>query len=62
MSFNHNPHNLKVGQIVILDRRHEVTIVSFTPLYMFAKVKDKTGKWNTMTLRLSPKTESKRKK
>lgn len=60
---NHNPHNLKEGQIVILDKDFnnaiEVGIDSFTPSEMFAIVYNKNEvplvKYPIMTYRLSPK-------
>lgn len=59
---NHNPHNFKEGQHVILDKgfanSSEVVISKFTPNEMFATVysSKETGanSWQTMTTRLSP--------
>lgn len=62
---NHNKHNLKFGQTVILDKgtatECEVIIVDFTPNEVFATVRwyGNTDTWEVMTARLSPKTESK---
>lgn len=56
---NHNKYNLKEGERVTLDAEYantsEVTIISFTPLKMYALVKsDEGNEWETMTNRLTP--------
>jgi predicted acyltransferase (DUF342 family) len=56
---NHNPHNLKVGDTVIIDDGYvnggEVTIKGFTETEMFALVECEDSVWQTMTNRLTPK-------
>jgi len=58
---NHNPYNLEVGDEVVLDADFAnhglVTIESFTPLKLYAMVRSGTTCWETMTGRLTPKTE-----
>lgn len=61
---NHNPFNLKIGQVVILDKdfnnSSEVVIKSLSPNGMFASIsahdEEDTGDWywQVMTARLSP--------
>lgn len=59
---NHNPHNLKKGDIVIADKNHrngyKVVILGFTPNYVYATVhgfgEPETKTWEIMTSRLSP--------
>ena len=57
----HNKFDLKVGDIVILDKGYnnssEVEIVGFTPEEMYANIKllDEDRMWVTMTNRLTPK-------
>lgn len=57
----HNKFDLKVGDIVILDKgfnnSSEVEIVGFTPEQMYTNVKslDDDRVWVTMTNRLTPK-------
>jgi hypothetical protein len=57
---NHNPYNLKVGDEVVLDadfNNHSIVIIeAFTPHQMYATVKSGEYVWETMTHRLSPKT------
>lgn len=56
---NHNKHNLKRGQKVILDNKYPVKIHSFTPNEMFAKVYNNIGySWEVMTNRLKPLTSA----
>lgn len=65
--YNHNKHDLKVGQNVILDKTFNnssmVRILEFTPLFVYAMVQsidennELIGKaWQTMTNRLTPIT------
>ena len=62
---NHNPHNLKVGDTVILDEEYnnasEVEIISFTPdeLTAFILSPEDGDRWVVMTSRLTPITNSK---
>lgn len=57
---NHNPHNLKVGDTVILDEDvdggFQVVITTFSPNYLFAIVRwIYDGEyWQVMTNRLTP--------
>lgn len=61
-AINHNKHNLKQGDMVILDKdfrnKSYVKILSFTPNQMYALVNgefDLPEKgWQVMTARLSP--------
>lgn len=62
---NHNKHNLKVGDVVILDKgartESEVEIQRFTPNQVYAMItpiqaQDSTIQWEVMTNRLSPIT------
>lgn len=54
---NHNPQNLKVGEVVMLDadfnNPSSVTIVDFTPSGMFAVVRSNEVEWEVMTSRLT---------
>jgi len=65
---NHNPHNLKPGQTVILDAKYanssEVVIHSMTPYKLYSQVyaAEDSGRkfsevkmWDVMTKRLTPK-------
>ena len=58
---NHNPYDLKINDIVILDEKFnnstKVIIESFTSNKMFAGVKDYEDDyfiWNVMTNRFTP--------
>lgn len=55
---NHNPFNLQVGEIVIIDDKYvnggEVIIRGFTENELFAIVECDGSIWQTMTCRLSP--------
>jgi CDP-diacylglycerol pyrophosphatase len=71
---NHNPLNLKIGEIVNLDhkigdkeyRSHQVTILNFSPNKLFATVTNNVPEkekkirdcWEVMTNRLSKTKES----
>jgi len=56
---NHNPHNFKVGDKVMLDEQHKVLITGFTPQQLFAQITDDFQQlngepWEVMTNRLTP--------
>lgn len=59
---NHNPHDLKRGDEVIMDERHLVKINNFTPLFLIATVEEvdkisecSDNSFQVMTYRLTPK-------
>lgn len=59
MEINWNKFNFKIGERVMVDKKHpnglKVTIQSFTPNKMFAVVKADDGyEWQVMTYRLTP--------
>lgn len=57
---NHNPHNLSVGDEVILDERVLVKIFNFTPNQMYATIgnhESEIDTWMVMTNRLEPSDE-----
>lgn len=58
---NHNPFNLQVDETVIIDDKYvnggEVIIRGFTENQLFALVECDGSIWQTMTNRLTPKTE-----
>ena len=55
---NHNPHNFKIGDIVMLDNNHrnryEVKIVYMALNNLICTVEYKNNKWDIMTYRLTP--------
>ncbi len=57
----HNPHNLIIGQRVVLDKGYsnssEVVIKDFTPMKIITTVTDgenSSNEWQVLTYRLSP--------
>ena len=51
---NHNPNDLKVGDVVLKDGRYKVTIISFTHTQLFAMVQSGMSAHEVMTNRLTP--------
>jgi len=55
---NWNKYNIQKGDRVILDKgfanSSEVTVIDFTPNYLFATVASDGQNWDTMTNRLTP--------
>lgn len=59
-SMNYNPFELSIGETVLLDEQYAnwsiVEIVSFSPSFMYAKIREPFGEdtWQVMTNRLTP--------
>lgn len=59
---NHNKFDLKIGDTVILDKGYnnesKVTILNFSPKFMYAKIKPAEAvtetSWDVLTYRLRP--------
>lgn len=56
---NHNPHNIQIGDWVILDnnKEHPVRVFSMTETKLFSEVGNHSSPidtWSTMTNRLKP--------